>query len=192
MIWPRSRTTDQERVKLKSFQVWNPSLSRSESDTTNRQWRENERKQAAPLLAEMTSKDKSSWVIRSVSVTMLIIWCSAIFLGAAHSAFGVGECGPESKGGGCREASAHQDSNPTPQSPFCHDFDEGTRFRSILKAVSSPIVPHRKCGYAPSADQAEASFKSVFRQAQADPPRCMPEVYIGPASRSLAPPSIRA
>lgn len=150
--------------------------------------------QTAPQhVTDMSDKAKASWS-RSVGFTMLMAWCSTLFFCSAHCLFGVGECGAESRPGSCHAATAQSGKSPTPEShgsPFCHGFEREIRFRNVLLVLESPPMPRavfEAFERAPLAGLSETSHKVLFLRQKASPRVCTPEVHLGPAFRTLAPP----
>ena len=144
-------------------------------------------------VTDMSGKEKASWR-RRVGSTMLMAWCSALFFCSAHCLFGVGECGAESKASSCHAATAQGGKSSAPESQgrlFCHGFEQAIRFRSVLPTLEGQPMPGAVSELlegALLADLSETSHKVLFLRQKTSPRVCTPEVYLGPAFRTLAPP----
>ena len=140
---------------------------------------------------------KPARAVRMVAYALAVCWCSALFLCVAHCTLGIGQCGAgESKGGSCHGAGAHSDNGSNPRheeaqtSLFCNAFEQGKiNVHTIHLGISSPLVLYTVCEATALAEQLRADVAAVLRQQQRAPRVCTPEVYLGPALHSLAPPS---
>lgn len=149
-------------------------------------------------LVSMTSKRqaKGSCTIRSVGSALVVVWCSAFLLCVAHCTLGIGQCGAgESKGGSCHGAANSSSPGPkeAPTNLFCNAFEQGRIARHVIVLdVPAPLVLFILSEYKSVADQPEIDLAGVLRRQQTSSRLFTPEVYLGPAFRSLAPPSIQS
>jgi len=137
--------------------------------------------------------------LRTIAAVTLLFWISALALCAVHCSLGVGHS--ESDGGSCHGSAAAQsnhDDHDSP-SPAQHDSSEATclTLKSALSNGNALTYVHPAFPVfytlAPLAFALDSTVIKptalAFRQARPREWVFTPEVCLGPAFRSLAPPS---
>jgi hypothetical protein len=134
-------------------------------------------------------------LLRSIAAVTLLFWVSAVALCAVHCTSGTGNA--DSCHGSAVEQSTHDDHDSP--GPAHHDSSASTclTLKSALSNMNAPVYVHPEFSMlytlAPLAFALDSTVTEpttlVFRQARPNEWVFTPEVCLGPAFRSLAPPA---
>lgn len=148
----------------------------------------------SPFLMSLRQKQLCP-LLRSIAAVTLLFWVGAVALCAVHCASGTGDA--DSCHGSTVNQSSHDDHDSP--SPAHHDSSAATclTLKSALSNGSAPICVHPDFSMlftlAPPAFALDSTVTEpttlVFRQARLNQWVFTPVVCLGPAFRSLAPPS---